>query len=92
MALSDYIHRLRTKLRGNIVVPRGVRGNPEAVFMVSQKTNGEITRVQLKHSSGSAVLDRALEQAIRRSSPLPLPGTPGLFAPELELKLRPLQQ
>jgi hypothetical protein len=36
--------------------------------------------------------DRALERAIRRSSPLPLPEDKRLFERTLTLKLRPLAQ
>jgi colicin import membrane protein len=42
-------------------------------------------------SSGIAALDDAIERAIRRSSPLPLPQNRELFQRTLELKFRPMQ-
>lgn len=89
-AMTDYIGRIRGKIRGNIVPPPGVQGNPEAVFTVTQLPSGEIITVHLKRSSGNAALDGAIERAIRKSSPLPKPEQNDIFNRDLELKFRPL--
>ena len=34
--------QIRAKVRGNIVVPPGVQGNPEAVFIVDQLPDGTV--------------------------------------------------
>ena len=91
-ARATYIDQIRAKVRGNIVVPPGVQGNPEAVFIVDQLPDGTVVNVRLVQSSGNAALDAALERAIRRSSPLPLPEDKRLFERTLTLKLRPLAQ
>lgn len=91
-ARATYIDQIRAKVRGNIVVPPGVQGNPEAVFIVDQLPTGEVVNVRLVQSSGNPALDAALERAIRRSSPLPLPEDKRLFERTLTLKLRPLAQ
>lgn len=90
-ATADYLSRIRGKIRGNIVVPPGVPGNPEAVFAVTQLPGGEIISVRLKRSSGNAALDAAIERAIRKSSPLPKPEQADVFNRDLELKFRPLE-
>lgn len=91
-AIADYIERVRAKIRGNIVLPADVRGNPEAVFEVAQLPNGEVLPpVRLKRSSGHAALDAAIERAILKSSPLPRPASPELFSRVLELRFRPLE-
>jgi colicin import membrane protein len=90
-ATADYLSRIRGKIRGNIVVPPGVPGNPEAVFAVTQLPGGEIISVRLKRSSGNAALDAAIERAIHKSSPLPKPGQADVFNRDLELKFRPLE-
>jgi colicin import membrane protein len=90
-ATADYIAKIRGKIRGNLVVPPGVPGNPEAVFAVTQLPSGEILNVRLKHTSGHAALDTAIERAIRKSSPLPKPEQGDLFSRDLELKFRPLE-
>ncbi|MCK9380167.1 MAG: TonB C-terminal domain-containing protein [Sulfuritalea sp.] len=89
-AMTDYLGRIRGKIRGNIVVPPEVKGNPEAVFDVTQLPSGEILTVRLKRSSGHATLDAAIERAILKSNPLPKPQAADLFSRSLELHFRPL--
>lgn len=88
-AAAEYIARIRGKVRGNIVLPPDIKGNPEAVLDVTQLPTGEILNVRLRRSSGSPAWDTATERAIRKSSPLPKPDRPELFARELELTFRP---
>jgi len=88
-ARADYIARLRGKIRGNIVMPQGLSGNPEAVFEVTQLPSGEIIDVRLRRSSGQPAWDAATERAIRKSSPLPKPEQGELFSRVLELRFRP---
>ena len=90
-AIADYLGRIRGKIRGNIVVPPEVKGNPEAIFDVTQLPSGEIVTVRLKRSSGHATLDAAIERAILKSNPLPKPDQADLFARSLELRFRPLE-
>lgn len=90
--LADYATKIRVKVRGNITLPPGIQGNPEAVFVVNQLPGGEVLEVSLKRSSGNPVLDSAIERAIRKSSPLPKPDDPSLFKRELEIKYRPLEE
>jgi len=89
-AMADYLGRIRGKIRGNIVVPPEIKGNPEAVFDVTQLPSGEIVTVRLKRSSGHAALDAAIERAILKSNPLPKPQPADLFERSLELRFRPL--
>jgi colicin import membrane protein len=91
-ATADYIGRIRGKIKGNIVLPPDIKGNPEAIFDVVQLPSGEILSVKLKKSSGHAAYDRAVERAILKSSPLPKPEQGDLFSRNLELKFRPLEE
>jgi colicin import membrane protein len=88
--IDRYKNAIRAKVRGNLLVPPSVSGNPEATFEVDQLPSGEVLNVRLKRSSGIPALDDAIERAIRRSSPLPLPSERSLFQRTLELKFRPL--
>jgi colicin import membrane protein len=90
--LADYASKIRGKVRGNIVLPPAIQGNPEAVFELSQLPTGEVLDVKLKRSSGNPALDTAIERAIRKSSPLPKPDDPSLFKRELEIKYKPLEE
>lgn len=89
---ADYVAKIRGKIKGNIVLPRSIQGNPEAVFKVTQLPSGEIIDVKLGKSSGNRLLDDAIERAIKKSDPLPLPDQPGLFERVLELKYKPFDE
>jgi colicin import membrane protein len=90
--MADYLSRIRGKIRGNIVLPPEVKGNPEAVFEVTQLPSGEIITARLKQSSGNQALDAAIERAILKSNPLPKPDKSDLFSRSLELRFRPLDE
>ena len=87
-----YIGKIRDKIRGNTVLPPGIQGNPEAVFKVTQLPSGEIIDIKLSKSSGNKALDDAIERAIKKSDPLPLPDQPNLFERVLELKYKPFNE
>src|SRR5271165_5145935 len=87
---ADYIRRIQAKIRGNVVVPPDLQGDPEAVFDVVQLPTGEIIDVQLSKSSGVRAYDEAVQRAIIKSSPLPRPDSPDMFRRDLTLKFRPL--
>src|SRR5215472_5258373 len=87
---ADYIRRIQAKIRGNVILPPDIPGNPEAVFDVVQLPSGEIIDVQLAKSSGMRAYDEAVQRAILKSSPLPRPDNPDMFRRSLTLKFRPL--
>jgi colicin import membrane protein len=91
-ATADYIAKIRGKIKGNIVLPPDIKGNPEAIFDVVQLPSGEILSAKPKKSSGHAGYDAAVERAILKSSPLPRPEQGDIFSRSLELKFRPLEE
>jgi colicin import membrane protein len=88
--LAGWTDKIRGKIRGNIVMPLDIKGNPEAVFDVVQIPTGEVIDVKLRKSSGNRGYDDAVERAIRKSSPLPRPDDSRDFQRLLELKFRPV--
>ena len=80
--LASYMDKIRGK----------IKGKPEGIFDVTQLPTGEIINVKISKSSGNRALDEAIERAIRKSDPLPLPDQPGLFKRELKLKYRPFDE
>ena len=90
-AQEAYVEKIRAKVKGNIVLPPGVSGDPFAIFYVDQLPDGSVIEVRLKRSTGNAQLDAAIERAIQKSSPLPKPDKPELFNRTLELKFYPLR-
>lgn len=89
-AVADYLGRIRGKIRGNIVLPPDIKGNPEAIFELTQLPSGEVISVRLKKSSGNPALDAAVERAILKSSPLPKPEQSDVFNRLLNIPYRPL--
>ena len=87
--LADYEAKIRNKVRGNIVLPPDIQGNPEAHFLVVQLPTGEVLSSRLVKSSGYRAYDEAVERAILKSSPLPRPDKAELFSRELKLTFRP---
>ena len=88
-ALGEYIGRIQAKVRGNWILPQDLQGNPEAIFLVIQLPTGEVLSTKLLKSSGNPAYDTAVERAILKSSPLPLPSDRALFSRELKLTFRP---
>jgi colicin import membrane protein len=88
-ALGEYIGRIQAKVRGNWILPQDLQGNPEAIFLVIQLPTGEVLNIKLLKSSGNPAYDTAVERAILKSSPLPLPSDRSLFDRELKLTFRP---
>lgn len=87
-----WLAKLRGKIRGNLVLPPNVRGNPAAVFAVTLLPSGDVLNARLTRSSGIAALDTAIERAIRKSSPLPKPEKAEVFERDLSLEFRPLEE
>ena len=88
-ALATWSDRIRAKVRGNIILPQDIPGNPEAIFDVALLPNGEVLTVRKRKSSGHPGYDDAVERAIMKSSPLPLPDDRSVFRRDLELKFHP---
>jgi colicin import membrane protein len=88
-ALNEYIARIQAAVRSNWILPQDIQGNPEAVFLVAQLPTGEVLTTRLLKSSGNPAYDAAVERAILKSSPLPLPASKELFSRELKLTFRP---
>jgi colicin import membrane protein len=86
---ADYIRRIQSKVKGNVILPPDMPGNPEAIFEVVQLPTGEIIDAVLRKSSGVRAYDDAVQRAIVKSSPLPRPDRPDLFQRTLTLKFRP---
>lgn len=87
---NDYKGRIRDKIKRFIIVPPDVPGNPQAEFEVTLMPGGEVLHAKLARSSGNPAYDNAVERAIYKAQPLPLPPDPSLFGRfrELQLKFR----
>jgi colicin import membrane protein len=93
-ALNEYIGRIQATIRRNIpqTAIEGIPGNPAALVDVVQLPTGEVLSVRVRKSSGYPRYDEAIERAILKASPLPLPPSRDLFDRELKLTFRPLDK
>ncbi|MBT9591301.1 MAG: cell envelope integrity protein TolA [Thiobacillus sp.] len=83
---------ISAKVRSNTRLPDNLPGNIEVRFLVKLLPTGEVVSVRLTRSSGNAAYDAAVERAIEKSSPLPLPterDARAEFVPELSFVHRP---
>ena len=85
--LGKYIGAIREKIKRFILLPPNLQGNPEAEFDVILLPGGEVLDVRLRKSSGNKAYDEAVERAIRKAQPLPIPPDPTQFQQFRELKL-----
>ena len=89
-ALATWTDKIRAKIRGNIILPPSMAGNPEAIFDVVLLPTGDVLGTpRLRRTSGDPRYDDAVLRAILKSSPLPRPDDPNVFTRNLELRFRP---
>ncbi len=89
--MDEHKARIVAKIRRNIVMPPDVPDNAKAEFAVTLLPGGSVLSVKLVKSSGVAAYDSAVERAILKAQPLPLPPDGSLFSRfrELHLKFSP---
>lgn len=85
--VDEYVARIVAKIRRNIVLPPGVANDARAEFAVTLLPGGTVLNARLLKSSGFDAYDNAVERAIIKSQPLPLPPDPAMFNRFRELKL-----
>jgi colicin import membrane protein len=77
--VNEYKAKIISKVRRNIVKPPDVRDDARAEFRVTLLPGGTVLSTELKKSSGNAAYDNAVERAILKSQPLPLPADVAMF-------------
>ncbi len=93
--VDEYVAKISAKIRRNIVAPPGVSSKIRAEFDVTLLPGGLVLESELTmtRSSGNNAYDSAVERAILKSQPLPLPPDAALFNRfrDLHLKFSPDQ-
>lgn len=89
--VAEYKGKIQKKILHNIVMSTKVETDALAIFRVTLLPGGSVLQVKQVKSSGNPAYDSAVERAILKSDPLPLPPDVTLFSKfrELELKFRP---
>jgi colicin import membrane protein len=78
--VDEYKAKIQAKIKQKIVEPPGVAEDASAKFLVTLLPGGPVLKADLKKSSGNAAYDNAVERAIWKSDPLPLPPDGKLFS------------
>jgi colicin import membrane protein len=89
--VDEYKRRIADKIKRFIVEPPNLQGNPEVEMDVVLLPGGEVLGVKTRRASAMSAWDNAVERAIIKAQPLPLPPDPAMFKDfrELNLKFRP---
>jgi colicin import membrane protein len=89
--VDEYKAKIQAKIRRNIVMPPDVASDARAEFLVTLVPGGGVLKAELKKSSGKVAYDNAVERAIWKSDPLPLPPDVQLFNRfrELDMTFKP---
>ncbi len=88
---EKYKALIRQKVSRNWSRPGGVGVGLQCVVRVRLVPGGEVLQAQVVRSSGNAMFDRSVENAVYKATPLPLPSDPALFSyfREIEFLFRP---
>lgn len=78
--VGEYKGKIERKIRKAVRNPPGVADDAHAEFLVTLLPDGSVLKAELKKSSGNAAYDDAVEHAIWKSVPLPLPPDVQLFS------------
>ena len=84
-----YIARIKDKIERNWLRPPGTASGLKCVVRVSQLPGGDVVQVDIQTGSGNVAFDRSVEEAVLRSSPLPVPKDPSLFDRTIVITFEP---
>ncbi|MBI3902782.1 MAG: cell envelope integrity protein TolA [Nitrosomonadales bacterium] len=85
--IGKYTGLIRAKIKRNIVMPADVQDSMQVEFDVTLLPGGSVLSARRTRSSGSTAYDEAVERAIMKAQPLPLPQDVSLFKYFRELHL-----
>ena len=79
--VNEYSERIKSKIRQRLIPSLCGDGNPLLIFDIALLPTGQILgNPVLRKSSGIPACDKAVENAILQSDPLPVPSQPETFA------------
>lgn len=85
--VAEYKAKIIAKVRRNIVMMPDIPYNVTAEFYVTLLPGGMVLKAELTKPSGSAAYDSAVERAIKKAEPFPLPPDVTLFDMFRELRI-----
>ena len=88
-AMQRYIFALQNRIQRNFIRPASAVSGIECVINVRQLPGGHVESVAIGSCNGNDAVRRAIEAAVRKSSPLPLPENQILFERHLRITFKP---
>ena len=85
----EYIAQIKDRIERNWLRPPGTAAELKCIVRVSQIPGGEVVQAEIMESSGNIAFDRSVEEAVLRSSPLPVPKDPSLFDRHIVITFEP---
>jgi colicin import membrane protein len=89
--MARYMFALNQRVTRNWVRPASAQPGLECEVKVRQAPSGDVISVNVVSCNGDDAVVRSIEAAVRKASPLPLPGNPILFEPDLRFVFKPEQ-
>lgn len=89
---SEFTGLIRQQVQSQWRYPPAVDASMEVELRLSLVPTGEVIQVQIIKSSGNQALDRSVEQAVKKASPLPVPDDIAVFEQNFRhftMKFRP---
>ena len=89
---ADATTAIRNKVQSQWQYPPAVNPELEVEVHITLVPTGQVIDVRITKGSGNAALDRSVQQAVRKASPLPVPKDPRVFEQsfrKLTMKFRP---
>lgn len=90
-ALARYLYGIRQRIQRNWVKPPSARPGLECVVNVRQLPGGEVVGATIGQCNGDDAVQRSIEAAVFKASPLPEPEDPTLFDRNLRITFKPEQ-
>ena len=85
--VEEYKLRIKEKIKRFVIEPPNLPKTAQVEFDVVLLPGGDVLGVKLRKSSALAAYDSAVERAILKAQPLPLPPDPAMFKDFRELNL-----
>jgi colicin import membrane protein len=89
--MAAYQFALQQKVLRNWARPASARAGLDCLVQVRQSATGEVISANVVSCNGDAAVERSIEAAVYKASPLPLPENAVLFDPNLRFRFIPEQ-
>ena len=87
--VTPHSPQIQSTVNRNWIRPTGAPKGLRCTVKVTQIPGGQVVSVVITKSCGNVAFDRSVENAVLRSSPLPQPKDPSLFAREIIFEFEP---